>query len=140
MSLDERIFFAAWIITEQTCPHGWKGPGDEGAPEGSPQRTHLLLAVVGRVDPVVQAGPVGQTQNLLEQVSGEVLDAASEDEVADPSVLLGAVVAEVDEVLDVVVGADVLHVLRDTETRSRGLTLTGGIFVLYIFLFKFSEN
>lgn len=44
-----------------------------------------------------------------------MLDAALQHEVADEGVLLGAVVAEVDEVLDVVAGAHILDVL--TESR-----------------------
>lgn len=74
--------------------------------------THLL-AVGGGVDPVVQAGLVSQPENLLEQVFGEVLEERPDDQVAELRVLLVAVMAEVHEVLDVVVGTKVLDVLTE---------------------------
>lgn len=76
--------------------------------------THLLAAVRG-VDPEEQAGPASQPERLLKQVFAEVLEGAFEDKVAYLSVLLAAVMAEIDEVLHVVVGADVLDVLTKTE-------------------------
>lgn len=66
--------------------------------------------VVG-VDSVVQAGSVCQPQDLLEQVFAEVLEGGFEDEVAYLGVLLVTVMDEVDEVLDVVAGKNVLDVL-----------------------------
>lgn len=78
------------------------------------RRTHLL-AVGGGVDPKVQAGFASEPEDLLEQVLGEVLEGGLEDEVEHLSVLVVAMVAEVDEVLDVVVGTEVLDVLRKTE-------------------------
>lgn len=56
-----------------------------------------------------------QPEDLLEQVLGEVLEGVSEDKVAHPSVLMGAVMAEVDEVLHVIVGTDVLQLLPKTD-------------------------
>lgn len=73
--------------------------------------------MTGGVGSVVQAGCVSQPEDLLKQVSGEVVEGGSEDKVAYLSVLLVAVVAEIDEVLDVVVGADELDVLTKTESR-----------------------
>lgn len=104
-----------------------RGRGDEGASEGlkvpvhTHTHTHLLAAASGGVESVVQAGPVCQPQDLLKQVSAEELEGGEEDEVADPSVLLVAVVAEVDEVLQVVVGTEVLHVLTHTFRHIYGL-------------------
>lgn len=92
-----------------------------GSRAGAPC-THLL-AVLGRVRPVVQAGLVSQPEGLLQQVLGEVLEGPSEDKVAQPSVLFLAVMAEVDEVLDVVVATNVLELLTKTE---RGLVLPIG--------------
>lgn len=89
----------------------------EGAPllrASSSQCTHLL-AVVGRVHPIVQAGFVRQPEDLLEQVLGEVLAGVSEDKMAHPCVLIVAVVAEVDKVLDVIVGPNVLDLLNKTD-------------------------
>lgn len=71
--------------------------------------------MVGGVDPVVQAGFVSQPEDLLKQMFGEVLEGGFEDKVAYLSVLLVAVMAEVDEVLDVVVGTNVLDVLTETN-------------------------
>lgn len=65
-----------------------------------------------------QAGPASQPEHLLEQVSSQVLEGALEDQVAYLSELLATVMAEVDEVFDVVVGADVLGIL----TMTRGPT------------------
>lgn len=64
---------------------------------------------------MVQAGLASQSEDLLKHVFGEVLEGRFEDEVAQQSVLLVAVVAEVDEVLDVVAGSDVFHVLTETD-------------------------
>ena len=100
-------------------------------PSGDPL-AHLL-AVVDGVDGVVEAGLVGQPQRLLEEVFGVVLEDGAEGEVGQLRVLLVAVVAEVDEVLDVVVGADEIDVLGGGEiwvsTSSgspHGPTLGGG--------------
>ena len=76
--------------------------------------THLL-AVLGRVHPVVQAGLARQPEGLLEQVLGDVLEGESEDKVAHPSVLFLGMKAEVDEVLDVVVATNVLQLLARGE-------------------------
>ena len=65
------------------------------------------------VDAVVEAGLVRQPQRLLQDVLGMALEGGQEEEVAEARVVLVAVLAEVDEVLHVVVGADVLHVLRE---------------------------
>lgn len=94
---------------------GWKGHSDEGPVRawGSPC-THLL-AVVGGVDSVVQAGFVSQPEDLLKQVFGEALEGGFEDKVSHLSVLLVAVMAEIDEFLDVVVGTNVLDVLTKTD-------------------------
>lgn len=81
-------------------------------------RTHLL-ALAGEVDPVVQAGFVGQPEDLLKQVFGKVLEEGLEDQVAELSVLLVVVMAEVDEVLDVVVGTNVLDVLTEADRIMR---------------------
>lgn len=78
--------------------------------------THLL-AVLGRVHPVVQAGLVRQPEGLLEQVLGEVLEGESEDDVAHPSVLFLVMMAEVDEVLDVVVATNVLELLTKSKSE-----------------------
>lgn len=64
---------------------------------------------------MVQAGFVSQPEDLLKQVFGEVLEGGFEDKVVHLSVLLVAVMAEVDEVLDVVVGTNVLDVLTKTD-------------------------
>lgn len=96
---------------------GWNGPSPEGPARASGSLcTHLLL-VVGGVEPVVEAGSVGQTQDLFKQVFGQVLEGGFEDKVANLSVLLVTVMAEIDEVLDVVMGADVLHVLSETDEQ-----------------------
>lgn len=58
---------------------------------------------------------MSQPEDLLKQVFAEVLEGGFEDKVAYLSVLLVAVVAEIDEVLDVVVGTNVPDVL--TKTR-----------------------
>lgn len=87
---------------------------EAGSRATSPPCTHLL-AVLGGVHPVVQAGLVRQPEGLLQQVLGEVLEGESEDKVAHPGVLLAAVMAEVDEVLDVVVATEVLQLLSETE-------------------------
>lgn len=63
---------------------------------------------------MVQAGFARKPEDLLKQVLGEVLAGGSEDKVAHLSVLLVAMMAEVDEVLDVVVGTKVLQVLTET--------------------------
>lgn len=123
------------LMTVCICPdmhRGWKGPSDEGASEGLkvPLCTHLLAAV-RRVDSVVQAGSVSQPEDVLKQVFGEVLEGEFEDKVAYLSVLLVAVVAEVDEVLDVVVGTDVLDVLKKTQ-RDKYLIFTVLIFFCFI--------
>lgn len=68
---------------------------------------------------MVQAGFVSQPEDLLKQVFGEVLEGGFEDKVAYLSVLLVAVMAEVDEVLDVVVGTNVLDVLTETNRRMK---------------------
>lgn len=73
--------------------------------------------MVGWVDSVVEAGSVSQPEDLFKQVFGEVLEGWFEDKVANLSVLFVAVMAEIDEVLDVVVGADVLDVLTKTDSR-----------------------
>lgn len=96
--------------------------------------THLLAAV-GGVDPVVQAGFVSQPEDLLKQVFGEVLEGGFEDKVAYLSVLLVAVMAEVDEVLDVVVGTNVLDVLTETNRRMKS---GWGTFLFDISLLEFS--
>lgn len=87
---------------------------EAGSRATSPPCTHLL-AVLGGVHPVVQAGFVRQPEGLLQQVLGEVLEGDSEDKVAHPSVLFAAMMAEVDEVLDVVVATEVLELLSETE-------------------------
>lgn len=114
---------------------GWKGPSDEGASEGlkAPLCTHLLAAV-RRVDSVVQAGSVSQPEDLLKQASGEVLEGRCEDKVANLSVLLVAVMAEVDEVLDVVVGTDVLDVLETKRQREKCLFLCLTQFICFCFI------
>lgn len=71
----------------------------------------------GRVHPEVEAGLVGQPEGLLQQVPGEVLEGQSEYAVAHLSVLLAAVLAEVDEVLDVEVGTNVGKLLPKTESE-----------------------
>lgn len=58
---------------------------------------------------------MSQTEHFLKQVFAEVLEGRVEDKVAYLSVLLVAVMAEVDEVLDVVVGSNVLDVLTKTD-------------------------
>lgn len=58
---------------------------------------------------------MSQTEHFLKQVFAEVLEGWVEDKVAYLSVLLVAVMAEVDEVLDVVVGSNVLDVLTKTD-------------------------
>ena len=96
----------------QSAP-GWKGPGaDEGPVRARGPLCTDLLAVGWGVESVVQAGSVRQAQDVFKQVFGEVLEGRFEDKVANPSVLLVAVVAEIDEVLDVVVGAGELDVLK----------------------------
>lgn len=85
--------------------------------------------MVGGIDSVVQAGSVSHTEDLFEQVFGEVLEGGFEDKVLNLRVLLVAVMAEVDEVLDVVVGADVLGVL--TKTQSHQL-----YFILFCLIFE----
>lgn len=82
--------------------------------------THLGAAVPG-VHPQVEAGAARQSQDVLQHVAAEVLDAALQHEVADEGVLLGAVVAEVDEVLDVVAGAHVLDVLMERRHNTSSL-------------------
>ena len=80
-----------------------------------------------RVDGVVEAGLVGEAQRLLEEVLGVVLEGGVESQVAQLAVLLLPVIAEVDEVLNVVVRSDVLYVLpemsgrRRDEVRERGV-------------------
>lgn len=74
--------------------------------------------VVGQVDSVVQAGLVGQPQDLLEQLSAEVVEAAFQDEVEDVGVLLVPMMAEVNEVLNVEVSAQVLQVLKDHQLKN----------------------
>lgn len=70
--------------------------------------------MLGGVDSAVEAGSVRQPEDLFKQVLVKVLEGRFEDEVANLSVLLVAVVTEVDEVLDVVVGAEVFDVLTNT--------------------------
>lgn len=72
--------------------------------------------MVGGVDSVVEAGYVSQPEDLFKQVFGEVLEGGFENKVANLSMLLVTVMAEIDEVLDVVVGADVLYVLTKTDS------------------------
>lgn len=60
---------------------------------------------------------MGQPEGLLQQVPGEVLEGRSEHAVAHPSVLLAVVLAEVDEVLDVVVATNVGEILAKTESE-----------------------
>lgn len=123
--LSWRIFFAVYelrIITLMTMciwadmHRVWKGPSDDEGPVRAWRSlcTHLLAAV-GGVHSVVQAGFVSQTEHFLKQVFAEVLEGWVEDKVAYLSVLLVAVMAEVDEVLDVVVGSNVLDVLTKTD-------------------------
>lgn len=81
-----------------------------------PPSTHLW-AVRGRVLPEVEAGLVGQPEGLLQQVPGEVLEGQSQHAVAHLSVLLAAVLAEVDEILDVEVGTNVGKLLAKTESE-----------------------
>lgn len=66
---------------------------------------------------MVQAGAVSQPEDLFKQVFGEVLEGGFEDKVANLSVLLVVVMTEIDEVLDVVVGADVFDVLTKTDSH-----------------------
>lgn len=56
-----------------------------------------------------------QPEDLLEKVHGNVPEGVSEDKVAHPSVLIVAVMAEVHKVLDVIVGTNVLDLLKKTE-------------------------
>lgn len=58
---------------------------------------------------------MSQAEHFLKQVFAEVLEGRVEDKVAYLSVLLVAVMAEVDEVLDVVVGSNVLDILTMTD-------------------------
>lgn len=78
--------------------------------------------MVGGVDSVVQAGFVSQPEDLLKQVFGEVLEGGFEDKVAYLSVLLVAVMAEIDEVLDVVVGTNVFDVLTKTDSIMKSVS------------------
>lgn len=55
---------------------------------------------------------MSQSEDLFEDMFGEVLEGGFEDKVSYLSMLFIAMVAEVDEVFDVVMGADVLHVLK----------------------------
>lgn len=71
--------------------------------------------MAGGVHSVVQAGFVSQPEDLLKQVFGKLLEGRFEDKMAYPSVLLVVVMAEVDEVLDVVVGTNEFHVLTETD-------------------------
>ena len=123
--LSWRIFFAVYelrIITLMTMciwadlHRGWKGPSDDEGPVRAWRSlcTHLLAAVRG-VHSVVQAGFVSKTEHFLKQVFAEVLKGWVEDKVAYLCVLLVAVMAEVDEVLDVVVGSNVLDILTKTD-------------------------
>lgn len=57
-----------------------------------------------------------QPEDLLEQELGEVLEGVSEDKVANPCVFIGVVMAEVDKVLDVIVGPNILDLLKKTDT------------------------
>lgn len=93
-------------VCEQTCTEAGRDPSRS-------LHTHLLAAL-GGVLPVVQAGFARKPEDFLKQVLGEVLAGGSEDKVAHLSVLLIAMMAEVDEVLDVVVGTKVLQVLTET--------------------------
>lgn len=56
-----------------------------------------------------------QPEDLLEKVRGDVPEGVSEDKVAHLSVLIVAVMAEVHKVLDVIVGTNVLDLLKKTE-------------------------
>lgn len=94
---------------------GWKGTSEGPVRARRSLCTHLL-ALVGRVDSVEQAGFVSQAEDILKQVSGEVLEGRFDDKVAYLSVLLVAVMAEIDEVLDVVVATNVLDVLTKTDS------------------------
>lgn len=71
--------------------------------------------MVGGVDSEIQAGFASLPENLLKEVLGEVLDGGFEDKVEYLSVLIVAMVAKVDEALDVVVSTDVLDVLTKTQ-------------------------
>lgn len=86
---------------------------------------------------------MSQPEDLLKQVFGEVLEGGFENKVADLSVLLVAMMAEIDEVLDVVVGSKVLDVLGKKDSvqychcsvdklHDKG-TFPGQIFVFNIF-------
>lgn len=101
-----------FLFLSFVCQHLWNKPRLLPCQRGG--CTHLGAAVPG-IHPQVEAGAARQSQDVLQHVAAEVLDAALQHEVADEGVLLGAVVAEVDEVLDVVAGAHVLDVL--TERR-----------------------
>lgn len=105
-----RITTRCQSVSEQTCAEA----GSRATSSPRSPCTHLL-AVLGRVHPVVQTGLVRQPEGLLEHVLGPVLEGQSEDKVAQPSVLFLAVVAEVDEVLDVVVATNVLELLSKAE-------------------------
>lgn len=63
------------------------------------------------VESMVKAGALSKPQRLLQEVSAPVLEEGSKGEVEEVGVFIRAVVAEVDEVFDVVVSAHELHVL-----------------------------
>lgn len=73
--------------------------------------THLVAVVTG-VRSVVQAGLVSQPQHLSEEGLAPEAEEGSEDKVAYVRVLLRAMLAKADEVLYVVVCAEVVCILK----------------------------
>lgn len=69
---------------------------------------------------MVQAGPVGQPQHLLQPVPGHMVAAGLQQEVQHVSVFLVAMVTEADEAVDVVACSQVLYVLEDTACGEKG--------------------
>lgn len=86
--------------------------------------SHLTTLTAG-IDGIVEAGLLAQSQRLLEEVPGIALEDGVEGKVAEPSMLLTAVIAEVYEVFDVVVGLDILKVLGQVVRVRRGLKRPG---------------
>lgn len=98
-------------------------PSTEGTlsadPRGNVSASVSHLAVPGsRVDGVVETGLASQAEDLLQEELGVVLEDGVDGEVKQVCVLFALVVTEVDEVFYVVVGPDVLDVLKGGGERT----------------------
>lgn len=75
-----------------------------------------LMAVMGWMKVVIEAGLVCQAQHLPKDISGVMLENGVEEKVTQSTVFLSLVLAEVHEPLDVKVGSDELNVLGAQNT------------------------